>query len=568
MKLIGLDVGARRIGVAVADSGIRIAVPNTTVTVNNGLEFTEIARIARMNNTTWFILGMPRSNEGNLTEQSSYVKKFAKSLASVVPGAKIRFQDESLTSVEAEKRLKTRKKSYRKEEIDAEAASIILQDFIDNISINSKDANDTNIAPNSGSKSKSSSTPKRRAATPKDDAIPKKSNPLKNTTSNHRIRQKTESNNESSSHLKKLIIVLGAFFGSMVIISIALVIWYNSSLRPVFDNLDCSGAGLSENCDFIDFSVKKGDSVSMIADNLQASGIIRNSFVFQFYMRSNNIDGKIKEGDYQFRRNMSVAEIAEQLIIGTKNPNVFSFTILPGEKIKNIKAKLIEQGYSKDSIDDAFKKNYKGVSPKIDKLLETVPSTNQYGAELLEGLLFGDTYEFYKSDSVEKIIITAIEAMWDVVEGNGLIKKYENHGLTLYQGITLASIVQKEAKMLDQPTVAQIFYSRLSQNIVLGSDVTLQYALDLVDPERKTYSDNSSAIELDNPYNTRRSQGLTPGPICNPGVSALLAVAEPSDTSYLYFLTGDDGVMYYSYTESEHNQNTFNHCRELCNVQL
>lgn len=564
MKLIGLDVGTRRIGVAVADSSVRIAVPKTTVVVNNGLEFTEIARIARANNTSWFVLGMPRSNNGNLTEQSKYVKVFAKSLAAAIPGAKIRFQDESLTSVEAENRLKSRKKTYRKDEIDAEAASIFLQDFIDNLSTNAKELK----SPAASTSSKATAAaPRRRTEPVKDLKIPAKKAPA-STTATRRVKRANQDTGKSTHHLKKLVIILGSIIGGLAILAIVAVFWYNTSLKPVYDGVDCSYAEGNSKCDFIDFSVKDGDSVSRVGDNLEASGIIRNSFVFQFYMRSNNMDSQIKVGDYQFRRTMSVEEIGKQLITGAKNPNVFSFTILPGERIKSIKAKLIEQGYDKVAIDAAFAKNYRGTSDKIDKLLASAPTTNQYGAELLEGFLFGDTYEFYKTDSVEKIITTSMEAMWDVVEGNDLVKKFEQQGLSLYQGITLASIVQKEAKTLDQPTVAQVFYSRLKEGIVLGSDVTLQYALDLVDPERTTYKDNGAALELDNPYNTRHSAGLTPGPICNPGVSALLAVANPSDTSYLYFLTGDDGVMYYGYTEAEHNQNIVNHCRDLCNVQL
>ncbi|MBQ8984591.1 endolytic transglycosylase MltG, partial [Candidatus Saccharibacteria bacterium] len=91
---------------------------------------------------------------------------------------------------------------------------------------------------------------------------------------------------------------------------------------------------------------------------------------------------------------------------------------------------------------------------------------------------------------------------------------------------------------------------------------------DLLDPNRQVYTDNGLVLEIDSPYNTRKSLGIPPGPICNPGTSALLAVANPTDTSYLYFLTGDDGVMYYSYTEAEHNQNIIDHCRSLCNIQL
>ncbi len=560
MKLIGLDVGTRRIGVATADSTIRIAVPTDTITVNNGLEFTEIARLARANNTVWFVLGLPRSNEGNLTMQSDYVKKFAKSLASAVPGAKIRFQDESLTSVEAENRLKSRKRAYRREEIDSEAAAIILQDFIDNIPVNSQDGNDTNVAPNSGRKSKEKTFVDEESIFAAETKKPQKRE--------RHSQLKQEKGNQSSSVLKKFVIILGIILLLGGIGAFAIYSWYNSSLRPIYENVDCSSLDEDSRCDFIDFSVQTGDTLSMVGDNLETVGVIRNSFFFQVYMRSRNLSDQIKVGDYQFRRTMSVEEIAKQLVEGAKNPNVFSFTILPGETIKEIREKLLKVGYSQDEIDAAFAKNYRGVNDKIDQLLATAPVTNAYGAEPLEGFLFGDTYEFYKKDPVEKIIVTAMNALWDVVEGNDLIHKYEQRGLTLYQGITMASIIQKEAKTLDQPTVAQIFYSRLSQNIQLGSDVTLQYALDLVDPARQTYTSNDLALDLDHPYNTRHSLGLTPGPICNPGVSALLAVANPTDTSYMYFLTGDDGVMYYSYTEAEHNQNITDHCRNLCNVQL
>ena len=132
MKIIALDVGEKRIGVAKADSDTKIAIPVGYVLVD-GTEWNEIARIARMNSTNWFVLGLPRSNNGNETKQSLYVRSFAKTLIEKVPGARVRFQDESLTSVEAESRLKKRKKKYEKGDIDAEAASIILQDFLESM---------------------------------------------------------------------------------------------------------------------------------------------------------------------------------------------------------------------------------------------------------------------------------------------------------------------------------------------------------------------------------------------------------------------------------------------------
>ena len=528
MKLIGLDVGTKRIGVAIADSSVRIAVPTTTINVKNGTEFAEISRLAKTNNTNWFVVGLPRNNSGKETAQSAYAREFAKTLQEVIPGAKIRFQDESLTSVEAEKRLKSRKKTYAKEEIDSEAAAIILQDCIENLSMPAKDS--------------------------------KKSQSDFADMNNFDVAPAAKE--KGGSVLKKFVIILliillvgGAGFG------IALG-WYNSSLGPVYQ-VECDDSATDYRCDYIDFAVSEGESLQSIGDNLEAAGIIKNSLAFQIYMRAQKYADQIKVGNYQFRRTMSVEEIGKRLVAGVKDSNVFSFTIIPGSTIADIKKDLLEIGYSSAEIDAAFAEKYD--SP----VLQGAPSTTTDGANALEGYLFGDTYEFYKSDSVEKIIKTALDAMWNVVSENDLINKYSARGLSLHQGITLASIVQKEANTYEnQRGVAQVFYSRLSQGMVLGSDVTATFAADLVDPDRQTYTNNADILEIDSAYNTRKNQGIPPGPICNPGINALLAVASPAETSYLYFLTGDDGVMYYSYTDSEHNQNIIDHCRNLCNVQL
>ena len=132
MKVIGLDVGERRIGVAKADSGTRIAVPVGFIEVD-GLEWKKLSRIAKTNHTNLFVLGLPRNNQGEETKQSVYVRNFAKTLVQKLPGVKVRFQDESLTSVIAEERLKKQKKRYQRGDVDTEAATIILQDFIENV---------------------------------------------------------------------------------------------------------------------------------------------------------------------------------------------------------------------------------------------------------------------------------------------------------------------------------------------------------------------------------------------------------------------------------------------------
>jgi putative Holliday junction resolvase len=126
--LISLDVGEKRIGVAVADAAVRIAVPFQTIEVD-GQELEAIAKIVVQEEADTIVVGYPRNQMGESTTQTDYVEQFAKQLEDLVPT--IVFQDESLTSVMAEDQLKAHKKPYTKADIDAQAAAIILQDYLE-----------------------------------------------------------------------------------------------------------------------------------------------------------------------------------------------------------------------------------------------------------------------------------------------------------------------------------------------------------------------------------------------------------------------------------------------------
>lgn len=127
-QLLGLDVGAARIGVALGDTGIRIAVPYDFIEVD-GNEITAIAELVIKNNVYTVVVGYPRNQSGEPTQQTAYVEEFSKKLQDF--DANIVFQDESLTSVIAEQRLAARRKNYAKGDIDSEAAAIILQDYME-----------------------------------------------------------------------------------------------------------------------------------------------------------------------------------------------------------------------------------------------------------------------------------------------------------------------------------------------------------------------------------------------------------------------------------------------------
>lgn len=130
-NFLALDIGEKRIGVAVADSGVRLAVPFDTIEVN-GKELERIARLVIDEKVDTIVIGYPRNQLGEATAQTTYVEEFAKQLIDM--GPKIVYQDESLTSVLAEEQLKAYKKPYTKGDIDAQAAAIILQDYMENLS--------------------------------------------------------------------------------------------------------------------------------------------------------------------------------------------------------------------------------------------------------------------------------------------------------------------------------------------------------------------------------------------------------------------------------------------------
>ncbi len=585
MRIIGLDVGTKRIGVAKADTSVRIAIPNGYVLVN-GQEIPEILRIARLNDTNFFVVGLPRSNDGNETAQSAYARKFADTLAASMPGARIYFQDESLTSVMAEERLKKRKKNFEKGEIDAEAASIILQDFIENYA--------AKLAQNSAVKIPNQLASPATAISPSFSPAATLGSPEVQSIINEPIKSESESTEAprpDRSLEKPMKKVKRIIFSLLILIFLAGLFgggyyWY--SLQPVSSancRFDSAKAAAESNekeansvCEYQTIEISAGESVKQIANNLKQADLIRNPLAFELYARINNLHAKLKTGKYSFRKTMSARAIAKQLVNGVVSSDVFNLTILPGTNLLGDKGKsqtgIIHQfrtlGYSEEEINQALTKHYDNPVLKGLYADETKLSNPEIPVKLaLEGYLYGETYQFYNHEKLENVITTILNQFNDVVVSNQLEEKFKARGLSLREGIILASIIQKEARTEDMPGVSMVFQNRLKQGIALGSDVTATYAADITGIDR-TNATNADILAVNSLYNTRKFPGLPPGPIAVPSKAALLAVAEPdsSKASMLYFLTGDDGLMYYSSTDAEHNQKIRDHCQKLCKVQI
>ena len=585
MRIIGLDVGTKRIGVAKADTSVRIAIPNGYVLVN-GQEIPEILRIARLNDTNFFVVGLPRSNDGNETAQSAYARKFADTLAASMPGARIYFQDESLTSVVAEERLKKRKKNFEKGEIDAEAASIILQDFIEHYA--------AKLAQNTASKIPNQLVSPAANIDPSASPVATLGSPEVQSIINEPTKSEPESTESprpakiSEKPMKKVKRILLSFFILLFLAGLFGGGYYWYSLQPVSSancRFDSAKAAAESNekesnsvCEYQTIEISAGESVKQIANNLKQADLIRNPLAFELYARINNLHAKLKTGKYSFRKTMSARAIAKQLVNGVVSSDVFNLTILPGTNLLGDKGKsqtgIIHQfrtlGYSEEEINQALTKHYDNPVLKGLYADETKLSNPEIPVKLaLEGYLYGETYQFYNHEKLENVITTILNQFNDVVVSNQLEEKFKARGLSLREGIILASIIQKEARTEDMPGVSMVFQNRLKQGIALGSDVTATYAADITGIDR-TNATNADILAVNSLYNTRKFPGLPPGPIAVPSKAALLAVAEPdsSKASMLYFLTGDDGLMYYSSTDAEHNQKIRDHCQKLCKVQI
>ena len=350
--------------------------------------------------------------------------------------------------------------------------------------------------------------------------------------------------------VKRIGYIATVVFLLAVIAGASAVIWYQSNISAIYD-VKCT----TKECESQKFTVVDGEGAAQIADRLEQAGLIKSAFAFRIYIILQAENKNLLPGEYQFSKNMSVEQIVKSLNTGIVARTV-SITFLPGETIRATRKKLIDAGFAEAEVDEALNKQYN------HELLKTKPADAS-----LEGYIWGDTYEFYADEKVENILKVLFDQMLKVVNEENLVAKYQAKGLTLHQGITLASVVQREstADYEEQRHVAQVFLTRYNRGIVLGSDAIIAYRADQINPYRNK-SDMSYLTSIDCPWNSRRCAGLPPTPISTPGRNALKAVADPTDTQDIYFLTGDDGKMYYSTTEAGHNENARKYCKELCKI--
>jgi len=317
--------------------------------------------------------------------------------------------------------------------------------------------------------------------------------------------------------------LISSFWGSLAIILIVVGLLFFKASLPMSDNTQPQV-----------FEVKSGMTLKQVSQELFRQNLIRSANAFQAIALIQDKEKLIKVGEYYISPSMLPAEILQRITSG--KTVLHSITIPEGYRITEI-ANLLEE---KDLAD----KNIFLQEAKNVELLEGIPTSS------LEGYLFPDTYHFGKRTTEAAIINKMVETFKERALKQEFLKRAEDLGLSYHEIITLASLIEKETgKDSERKQISSVFHNRLKKNMLLQTDPTVIYVIDIFDGNIRKRD-----LNIDSPYNTYRYKGLPPGPIANPGLKSIIAALYPATTSNLYFVSKQDGSHKFSATLNEHNR--------------
>lgn len=281
------------------------------------------------------------------------------------------------------------------------------------------------------------------------------------------------------------------------------------------------------------FKIELGATVSEIGIDLKEAGLIRESWAFEWYIRNGNLRDKLQAGSYYLSQSQGTEEIVAIITKGRTATDLV--TILPGKRVDQIRQALVNAGFDPDEVEAALDPSlYAGHPALVDK-----PEKAS-----LEGYIYPESFQKSPDTKPQVVIRAALDEMQKYLTPR-IREGFVKQGLTVHQGVILASVVEKEVgKAEDRPVVAQVFLKRLRSDIKLESDATTSYGA-ILNGDVPTHN-------YDSPYNTYKYPGLMPGPISNVSESSLKAVAFPAATDFLYFVAGNDCKTRFSKTLQEH----------------
>lgn len=297
-------------------------------------------------------------------------------------------------------------------------------------------------------------------------------------------------------------------------------------------------------------TVDEGASVDEIARQLQEQEVITSAFFFKIYTKLS--DSVLQAGTFELAKGMSIRSVAR--VLGYAQAEEVQVTIPEGFTAAQIGEVIAEALPEIELADWESIVNTRG-GIGGDEILGGIPS-----GQGLEGYLFPDTYRFRMDADAATVAQSMVLTLKRRLAENDILLPRNlifEGGLTFHEMITLASIVEREVRSPeDMKLVAGIFFTRMKIGMALQADSTVNYVTGK--------SDASVSLEdsrVDSPYNTYQNLGLPPGPISNPGMNAILAVLNPTDSDYLYFLTTNEGEVVYAKSFNEHVANKYQYLK-------
>ncbi len=290
----------------------------------------------------------------------------------------------------------------------------------------------------------------------------------------------------------------------------------------------------SQNCTI---QIAQGSNTRQIGYLLKQKRIIRSALLFRFYIRLLAVDNILKPGTYNFSSSDSLDQVIQKLLKGTSA--TITVTIPEGKTNKEI-ATILENAGICSAVDFLESVSDPQLLGEVFKDWPLIPAA--------EGLAFPETYQFNQHTTASVVAKKMLKLSNHQI--SQIFSSELPNGLTPYEGCILASIVEREAALgADRPVIASVFLNRLKKGIKLESCATVQYALPQW-KDRLLFED----LKIDSPYNTYINPGLPPTPISNFGRKSLLAVANPEQTDYLYFVSDGNRGHVFSKTLREHNR--------------
>ncbi len=324
--------------------------------------------------------------------------------------------------------------------------------------------------------------------------------------------------------VKKFFLVLFAAF-SLTLVMLSTIFLTSDDRNPNADPEDR-----------VYIKIAPGMDARSIGQMIVNKGVIDNRLKFILLAKINGYEDKFKVGVFDLYKGMGTQAALDRLISG--DVVSMKFTIPEGFTVKDIAHRLNDLEIANESEFLLAAKNYAPYD-----YIEKKPNV----IFRAEGFLFPDTYTVATDIDVDTIL-EMMSTDLDMRLDDQIRAQLKEKNLSIYDLITLASLVEKEAKFdEDRSIIAQVFFKRLELGMPLQTDATLQYLMD-APKEDVLISDT----EIDSPYNTYQHAGLPPGPIANPGMESIEAVLNPATTDYLYFVADREGKNYYSYTYEEH----------------